>query len=210
MNARHPGSDTVPVEGQHQPAIASLFTRSPRQRDRHEPRMVPQPQRRLRARVAGLDGGLPEVPRAAVPLPPAPRLHRPGLRRAIRARVGPGQRFVTTERLQAGGAYTVRGYDDVTLELLAGQRAPTGRTSLLVLNQEIRFPLVPSLPGRDVLWTTPTSSARSICRSGEESRLRDSVGGGIRFVLPFLLLRVDYGYPLKKDRPTTMGAGISR
>ena len=54
---------------------------------------------------------------------------------------GPGQRFVTTERLQAGGAYTVRGYDDVTLELLAGQRAPTGRTSLLVLNQEIRFPL---------------------------------------------------------------------
>ena len=62
--------------------------RSPRQRDRHEPWMVPQPQRRLRARVAGLDGRLPQVPRAAVPLPSGPRLHRPGLRRAVRARVG--------------------------------------------------------------------------------------------------------------------------
>ena len=109
---------------------------------------------------------------------------------------GPGQRFVTTERLQAGGAYTVRGYDDVTLEILAGQRSPTGQTSLLVLNQEIRFPLFRRFRGA-MFWDH--ANFYGDIDLGERTRRRDSVGGGIRLVLPFLLLRVDYGYPLNKD-----------
>ena len=115
---------------------------------------------------------------------------------------GAGQRFVTTERLQAGGAYTVRGYDDVTLEILAGQRAPTGQTSLLVLNQEIRFPLFRRFRGA-MFWDH--ANFYGDIDLGQESRLRDSVGGGVRLVLPFLLVRVDYGYPLRKDPENDKG-----
>jgi outer membrane protein assembly factor BamA len=109
---------------------------------------------------------------------------------------GAGQRFITTERLQAGGAYTVRGYDDVTLEILAGQRAPTGQTSLLVLNQEIRFPIFHRFRGA-MFWDH--ANFYGDVDLGQEARLRNSIGGGIRLVLPFLLVRVDYGYPLNKD-----------
>jgi outer membrane protein insertion porin family len=109
---------------------------------------------------------------------------------------GPGQRFITTERLQAGGAYTVRGYNDVTLEILAGQQPSAGRTSLLVLNQEIRVPLYRRFRGA-LFWDH--ASFFGDVNLGDEARVRNSIGGGIRFVLPFILLRVDYGYPLNKD-----------
>ena len=64
------------------------------------------------------------------------------------------------------------------------------------MNQEIRFPLFRRFRGA-MFWDH--ANFYGDIDLGEESRLRDSVGGGIRLVLPFLLVRVDYGYPLRKD-----------
>jgi outer membrane protein insertion porin family len=109
---------------------------------------------------------------------------------------GGGQRFITTERLRAGGAYTVRGYDDITLAILADRQPAVGRTSLLVLNEEVRFPL--SRRFQAATFWDHASFFGDVDLAGER-RIRNSVGAGIRLVLPFILLRVDYGYPLNQD-----------
>lgn len=108
---------------------------------------------------------------------------------------GPGQKFITSERLHAGGSTTVRGYDDVSLTLL-GKEAIGDRTSLLVLNEELRFPIVRRFRGAVFLDHGQFFGTFNLPDFTEN---RTSAGVGLRFVLPFILLRVDYGYPLKQD-----------
>jgi len=114
---------------------------------------------------------------------------------------GPGQDFIITERLRAGGANSVRGYDDVILGRLTLPGVANPRTGLVVLNQELRFPLFWRLRG--ATFYDHAVLFGDIDFPGE--RNRNSVGGGVRLVLPFLILRVDYGYPLSKDAQNQEG-----
>ncbi len=114
---------------------------------------------------------------------------------------GPGQDFIITERLRAGGANTVRGYDDVILGRLTLPGVASPKTGLVVLNQELRFPLFWRLRG--ATFYDHAVLFGDIDFPGE--RNRNSVGGGVRLVLPFLILRVDYGYPLSKDAQNQEG-----
>jgi outer membrane protein assembly factor BamA len=107
---------------------------------------------------------------------------------------GSGQFFITSERLQAGGSTTVRGYDDISVSLLT--ELNTGRTSLAVLNQELRFPLFRRFQAATFI---DHASLFGDYRLPVLTKERTSAGVGVRFVLPFILFRVDYGYPLKQD-----------
>ena len=72
---------------------------------------------------------------------------------------GPGRGLITTERLRVGGANTVRGYEDDTLALRGVGQNTEGSTSIVVLNEEIRFPLSAGSRASGS-GTTPTSTAR--------------------------------------------------
>ena len=109
---------------------------------------------------------------------------------------GPGRGLLTTERLRIGGAYTVRGYEDDTLSLQSIIGAAEGSTTVIVLNQEIRFPLTRRLQGVG-FW----DYAHVFGETGDFTglRVRNSLGTGVRLLLPFIILRVDYGYPINQD-----------
>ena len=109
---------------------------------------------------------------------------------------GPGRGLITTERLRVGGANTVRGYEDDTLSLRDVTGTTEGTTSVVVLNQEIRFPFTARLQGA-TFW----DYAHIYGETGDFTglRVRNSMGAGVRLLLPFIIVRVDYGYPLNKD-----------
>ena len=65
-----------------------------------------------------------------------------------------------------------------------------------MLNQEIRFPLSARLQGVG-FW----DYAHIYGETGDFTglRVRNSLGTGVRLLLPFIIVRVDYGYPLNQD-----------
>ncbi len=109
---------------------------------------------------------------------------------------GPGRGLITTERLRVGGAYTVRGYEDDTLSLGNISGSTPGTTTVIVLNQEVRFMLTRRLQGAG-FW----DYAHIYGETGDFTglRLRNGVGAGVRLLLPFIIVRVDYGYPIQQD-----------
>lgn len=115
---------------------------------------------------------------------------------------GPGRGLITTERLRVGGANTVRGYEDDTLQLQNLTTAVEGTTTIIVLNQEVRFPIF-----RRVMGTTFWDYAHIYGARGDFPGLtvRNSVGAGLRLLLPFLVLRVDYGHPVNQDERNNSG-----
>jgi outer membrane protein insertion porin family len=115
---------------------------------------------------------------------------------------GPGRGLLTTERLRVGGANTVRGYEDDTLSLRDIIDGSDGRTGILVLNQETRFPVWRRVQGA-AFW----DYAHIYGETGDFTglRVRNSLGAGIRVLLPFIVVRVDYGYPLNQDERNDKG-----
>ena len=99
-----------------------------------------------------------------------------------------GQELIPSVRFYAGGARTVRGVEEDSL----GERDffgdPVGGEGLLVLNQEVRFPLYRWLRGVafvDIggVFSDPTP------RWGD---MKTSIGAGLRVTTPFGVLRADY------------------
>ena len=109
---------------------------------------------------------------------------------------GPGRGLITTERLRVGGANTVRGYEDDTLSLRSIGENTEGSTSIVVFNQEVRFPLTTRLQGA-TFWDYGHIYGETGDFTG--LRVRNSLGTGVRLLLPFIIVRVDYGYPLNQD-----------
>ena len=113
------------------------------------------------------------------------------------ARVGLGtgfdQALVGTDRFFAGGGNSVRGYAEDSLSPTDVFNTIVGGNALIVLNQEIRFPLFPYVRGVGFI-----DAGRAFETVGEMS-LRDlSAGTGIGFRVqtPVVLLRFDMGIPL--------------
>lgn len=107
-----------------------------------------------------------------------------------------GQRLAETDRFQAGGSNSVRGFaqgslgpfDPVVL-------LPLGGSGLLILNQEMRFPLFSKLGGV-AFWDA--GNAFENVSDMRLSDLRQSAGAGLRFELPFGLLRFDLAHVLDR------------
>jgi len=114
---------------------------------------------------------------------------------ASAARVGTSsglEQLQFEDRFVAGGGTTVRGYAEDALGPRDVFDRPSGGGSLLILNQEMRFPIRNRFGG--VLFV----DAGNVWLTQSELSLGDlelGYGFGLRFNTPFALLRVDYGIP---------------
>jgi outer membrane protein assembly factor BamA/autotransporter translocation and assembly factor TamB len=114
---------------------------------------------------------------------------------ASAARVGQaaalgGQTLIPSERFYSGGAGSVRGVEEEGLGPRNVFDEPAGGSSLVVFNQEVRFPIYRWLRG------VGFADAGNVFDSVAGTDLRKvvgSVGAGFRVITPLALLRVDYG-----------------
>jgi outer membrane protein assembly factor BamA len=121
---------------------------------------------------------------------------------------GDGQRYLATERLGLGGATTVRGYDRDTVNLLDLLGLTGATTQVLVLNEELRFPLWGDLRGVAFL---DYGQARADLDRGPESEWRLGTGVGLRYSTPVGVLRFDVGFPLRgTDKSTKYYFGLGQ
>jgi outer membrane protein assembly factor BamA len=115
---------------------------------------------------------------------------------------GVGAAYLQSDRLQAGGANTVRGYADDALGNPAVVNLLEGSTRLLVWNAELRFPI--RGPVRGVLFGDG-ATLRTTLSGATESDSIWSTGLGLRYVTPVGILRFDYGIPLDQGFKPSRG-----
>ena len=96
----------------------------------------------------------------------------------------------------AGGAQTVRGYAEDSLSGYEPLGVPVGGSKLLLLNQEVRFPLFSKwLQGAAFIDAGNTFKPGT---SIKLDQLAVGAGFGIRIMTPFAPLRLDVGYPINR------------
>ena len=98
-----------------------------------------------------------------------------------------------TDRFRAGGGTSVRGYGEESLGPRDFNGLPSGGDRLLILNQEVRFPMY--------RWANGVAfvDAGNIFAKGEDwNGLKMGYGFGLRFDTPVGLLRGDVGIPTDK------------
>jgi outer membrane protein insertion porin family len=98
----------------------------------------------------------------------------------------------SVDLFRAGGATSVRGYGENTLGPVDFDGSFSGGTSLLILNQEVRFPMYRWLQGVGFVDVGNTFGPRYPFAWDE---LKVGYGLGLRFSSPIGLLRLDYGIP---------------
>jgi outer membrane protein insertion porin family len=101
-----------------------------------------------------------------------------------------GQTLIPSERFYAGGSRSVRGLAEDTLGGRDIFGSLIGGAAMVILNQELRFPIYRWLRGVGFLDAGNVYETPSAIDLG---RLTSSVGAGLRIVTPFALLRADYG-----------------
>jgi len=95
----------------------------------------------------------------------------------------------------AGGARTVRGVEEDGVGERDFRGDPAGGRALLVLNQEVRFPIYRWVRGVGFIDSgTVLPESRVAFR-----RLTTSTGFGVRLTTPFGVLRADYGRVIASD-----------
>ncbi len=122
---------------------------------------------------------------------------RPRLVYATGLRLGLSQGFggavPRSERFYAGGSATLRGFGQNTVGPIGPNRIPIGGEAMLVLNNEIRFPLMWILDGVSFV---DIGNVFTTMRDFSLTDLRYSTGIGLRVRTPWVLLRGDYGIVL--------------
>ena len=106
--------------------------------------------------------------------------------------------LLVSDRFRAGGATTVRGYGEDSLGPKDVAGLPAGGDRLLILNQEIRFPMKGWFNG--VAFVDAGNIAK---REEEFGSLKIGYGFGLRLDTPVGLLRGDVGFP----RNDVVGSG---
>lgn len=106
---------------------------------------------------------------------------------------GYGQELIPSERFLAGGGNSVRGFTEGTVGPVDFFGDPAGGNALLVLNEELRFPIVWRFKG--VGFFDAGNVFATVGEIGLGS-LRTGAGVGLRVETPVALLRVDLGAPL--------------
>jgi outer membrane protein assembly complex protein YaeT len=113
-----------------------------------------------------------------------------------------GQDLIFSERFLAGGGTTVRGFEQNTLGPTDFLGTPVGGGGMLVVNNELRFPIVSIFDG------VAFSDIGNIYQRPSDISLRDirkSGGFGLRLRTPYFLLRLDYGFKLDRKPGESMG-----
>ncbi|MGE3490922.1 MAG: BamA/TamA family outer membrane protein [Vicinamibacterales bacterium] len=106
---------------------------------------------------------------------------------------GMGTLVPNTERFFAGGSTSLRGFEQNAVGPVGPDSIPTGGDAMLVLNNELRFPLISLLDGVtfvDVGNVFPPVGDFSL------SDLRKTAGVGLRLRTKWVLVRGDYGFVL--------------
>lgn len=103
---------------------------------------------------------------------------------------GFGQDLIGSEKFRLGGANSVRGYPEDSLGDLDFQGHSLGGNGLLLLNQEVRFPVFRWIQG--VAFLDAGNVFRGL-GSVSLTGLDVGMGLGLRIRTPFALLRLDHG-----------------
>ena len=114
--------------------------------------------------------------------------------------------LLPSDRFRAGGASTVRGYGEDSLGPRDALGVPSGGDKLIVLNQEVRFPVYRWAHAVGFLDAGNVFAKEEAFDWGE---LRVGFGLGLRLDTPVGLLRADVGFPrslLPTSRSTTRKA----
>jgi outer membrane protein assembly complex protein YaeT len=106
-------------------------------------------------------------------------------------------------RFQAGGATSVRGFDENALGPETALGEPIGGQAIAILNQELRFPLFKRLRG-GVFYDA--GNVFALARQLRLGSLRHSAGAGLRYMFPFGPVRLEHAWVLDRRE----GEGRSR
>ena len=106
-----------------------------------------------------------------------------------------GQQLIPSERFYAGGPTSVRAYAQDALGPLDAFGSFAGGDALLVLNQEVRFPVYKWVRG--VAFVDAGNVFDSI-DDWSIAGLRTGTGLGARIQTPFALVRIDLGVPVNR------------
>jgi outer membrane protein assembly factor BamA len=110
---------------------------------------------------------------------------------------------IPTERFYAGGGTTVRGFKQDTLGPLDQYGDPLGGNAMLVLNNEVRFPMLSIF---DAVGFVDVGNVFPLVSDFRFSELRKTAGFGLRLRTPSLMLRFDYGFKLDRRPGESAGA----
>jgi len=114
---------------------------------------------------------------------------------ALRIGATPGDNpfLILEDRFRSGGPYSVRGFPIYYLGPKNEKGEPLGGQAVFVFNQELRFPLYKSLHG-GVFYDA--GNVFALTSQMSLSELRHCAGAGLRYILPFGPLRLDWAYVL--------------
>jgi outer membrane protein insertion porin family len=115
-----------------------------------------------------------------------------GVRVGLAYGIGGGE-VPASERFYAGGSTTLRGFAQNAVGPIGEDRVPTGGNALLVLNNELRVPLVSIVDG---VAFADIGNVFAKVSNVSFTDLRESAGIGLRLRTPWFLLRGDYGFVL--------------
>jgi len=109
------------------------------------------------------------------------------------------------DRFRAGGATSVRGYGEEGLGPRDVNGLPAGGDRLLILNEELRFPIRRFSKSFAANGVTFIDGGNVYAKHEDWSALKIGYGFGLRLETPVGLLRGDIGFP--HSRTATSGLG---
>jgi outer membrane protein assembly factor BamA len=108
---------------------------------------------------------------------------------------GMGTFVPTSERFYAGGSTTIRGFEQHALGPIGGTGKPVGGDALLVVNNELRFPLVNIVDGAAFV---DIGNVFQRTRDFSFTDVRKTAGAGVRLRTKWVLVRGDYAWVLDR------------
>jgi outer membrane protein insertion porin family len=115
-----------------------------------------------------------------------------GVRIGLSRGIG-GDSVPKSERFFAGGSASMRGFGQNAVGPIGTDRVPLGGEAMLVLNNELRVPLIKLVDG--VAFADIGNVFRRVT-DFSLTDIRKSAGIGLRVRTPWVLLRTDYGFVL--------------